>query len=99
MSSTDLTTVTIPGLRAGTWTIDPSHSVVGFSVRHVMVSKVRGTFTEFEGSFDIGENVLDSSVNASVALASIDTRDRQRDEHLRSIDFFDVDKHQTMTYR
>ena len=89
----------VPGLITGTWTIDPSHSVVGFSVRHLMVSKVRGTFTEFEGALEIGENVLDSSVHATVAMASIDTRDRQRDTHLRSIDFFEVDKHQTMTYR
>src|SRR4051794_14852391 len=98
-TSNAVSTVTIPGLTAGTWTIDPSHSVVGFSVRHLMVSKVRGTFTEFEGSLEIGENVLDSAVNATITMSSIDTRDRQRDEHLRSIDFFDVDKHATMTYR
>ena len=100
MSTSDVVTiVTIPGLTAGTWSIDPSHTVVGFSVRHLMVSKVRGTFTEFEGSLEVGEDVLDSSVSATVSMASIDTRDRQRDEHLRSIDFFEVEKYPTMTYR
>ena len=100
MSTTNaIATVTIPGLTAGTWTIDPSHSVVGFSVRHLMVSKVRGTFTEFEGAIEIGENGLDSSVHATVAMASIDTRDRQRDEHLRSHDFFETATYPTMSYR
>src|SRR3954452_9711525 len=93
------TITTLPGLQTGTWNIDPSHSTVGFSVRHLMVSKVRGTFTEFEGELEIGENVLDSSVNATVSVASIDTRDATRDDHLRSVDFFETDSYPTMTYR
>jgi polyisoprenoid-binding protein YceI len=63
----------IPGYEAATWTIDPVHSEVGFSVRHMMVSKVRGKFTEFSGEFVIGADPLDSSVTASIDLRSIDT--------------------------
>ena len=92
-------TATIPGLTAGTWVIDKSHSTVGFTVRHLMVSKVRGIFSEFEGSLDIGENVLDSSVTATVDMSSVDTRDATRDAHLRSVDFFETDKFPTMSFR
>src|SRR3954447_13735107 len=97
--TTARSTATLPAIAPGTWAIDPSHSTVGFSVRHLMVSKVRGTFTEFEGALEIGENVLDSSVNATVSVASIDTRDATRDAHLRSVDFFETDSYPTMTYR
>jgi polyisoprenoid-binding protein YceI len=97
--TTTRSTATLPAIAPGTWAIDPSHSTVGFSVRHLMVSKVRGTFTEFEGALEIGENVLDSSVNATVSVASIDTRDATRDAHLRSVDFFETDSYPTMTYR
>jgi polyisoprenoid-binding protein YceI len=89
----------IPGYVAGTWTIDPSHSEVGFAVRHLMVSKVRGKFTSFEGHIVTGEDPLASSVTASVDLASIDTGTEQRDEHIRSADFFEVEANRTMTYR
>jgi len=89
----------VPGLVAGTWTIDPSHSEVSFSVRHLMVSKVRGTFTTFQGAITVGENPLDSSVEVSIDLNSIDTRDVNRDTHLRSADFFETEKFPTMTYR
>jgi len=89
----------IPGLVVGTWTIDPSHSEVSFSVRHLMVSKVRGTFTTFEGAITVGENPLDSAVEVSIDLNSIDTRDVNRDTHLRSADFFEVEKFPTMNYR
>jgi polyisoprenoid-binding protein YceI len=89
----------VPGLTTGTWTIDPTHSDVSFTVRHLMVSKVRGHFTKFEGAFDIADNVLDSSVTAEIDLTSIDTRDPNRDEHLRSADFFEVAQYPTMTYR
>jgi polyisoprenoid-binding protein YceI len=98
MSSTTQTT-SIPGYVAGTWTIDPVHSEVGFTVRHMMVSKVRGRFTSFEGQFVTGENPLDSSVTATVDLSSIDTGNPDRDNHIRSADFFDTDHHQAMTYR
>jgi polyisoprenoid-binding protein YceI len=92
-------TATIPGYAAGTWTIDPVHSEVGFLVRHMMVSKVRGKFTKFEGEIVTAENPLDSSVTATVDLSSIDTGNPDRDNHLRSADFFEVEKHPTMTYR
>ena len=88
-----------PQIPAGTWTIDPSHSEVGFSVRHLMVSKVKGTFEKFSGTLTIGENPLDSTVTAEVDLNSINTRDEQRDGHLRSADFFEVESHPTMTFR
>jgi polyisoprenoid-binding protein YceI len=89
----------IPGYLAGTWTIDPSHSDVSFTVRHMMVSKVRGQFTEFEGTIVTGENVAESSVRASIDLNSIHTRNEQRDNHIRSADFFDVGQYPTMSYQ
>jgi polyisoprenoid-binding protein YceI len=90
---------TIPGYLAGTWAIDPVHSDVGFTVRHMMVSKVRGRFGRFEGQLVTGEDRLDSSVTASIDLTSIDTNNPQRDAHIRSADFFDVENYPTMTYR
>jgi polyisoprenoid-binding protein YceI len=90
--------VTIPGYRTGTWQIDPVHTEVSFSVRHMMVSKVRGYFTEFEGTIVTAENPTDSSVTASITLNSIDTRNEQRDNHIRSADFFEVATYPTMTF-
>jgi polyisoprenoid-binding protein YceI len=90
---------TIPGYVAGTWTIDPLHSEVGFSVRHMMVSKVRGKFSKFSGELVTAENPLASSVTAEIDLSSIDTGAEQRDGHLRSPDFFDTENHPVMTYR
>jgi len=92
-------TETIPGYVTGTWTIDPLHSEVGFSVRHMMVSKVRGKFTKFSGELVTGESPLASSVTADIDLASIDTGAEQRDGHLRSPDFFDTENHPAMSYR
>ena len=90
--------MTTPEIPAGTWTIDPSHSEVGFTVRHLAVSKVRGLFETFEGSITIAENPLESSVTAEIDLSSINTRDAQRDGHLKSGDFFDVETHPKMTF-
>ena len=90
---------TIPGYRSGTWQIDAVHSDVSFSVRHMMVSKVRGNFNDFEGTIVTAEVPTDSSVTATIKLDSIDTRNEQRDNHVRSANFFDVEKHPTMTYR
>jgi polyisoprenoid-binding protein YceI len=84
---------------AGTFTLDPSHTHVGFSVRHMMVSKVRGRFAAFTGTVVIAEDPTASTVEVDVELASIDTRDEGRDQHLRSADFFDAEAHPTMTYR
>lgn len=83
----------------GTWEIDPSHSQVGFSVRHLGLSKVRGRFSRFTGTVHIAEEPTASSVEATIDLASIDTNDEGRDTHLRSADFFDVDRHPEMTFR
>jgi polyisoprenoid-binding protein YceI len=91
--------VTIPGYKTGTWSIDAVHSEIGFSVRHMMVSKVRGKFKTFSGKLVTGESPLDSSVTAEIDLASIDTGAEQRDDHIRSADFFEVETHPTMTYR
>jgi polyisoprenoid-binding protein YceI len=92
-------TTTIPGYVAGTWTIDPVHSEVGFSVRHMMVSKVRGKFTDFSGEIVTAENPTGSSVNAEIKLGSLDTGNTDRDAHVRSSDFFDAENHPTFTYR
>ncbi|HEY6377969.1 MAG TPA: YceI family protein [Candidatus Dormibacteraeota bacterium] len=88
-----------PVLAPGTWTIDASHSEVSFSVRHLMVSKVRGTFRSFSGTFTTAQDPALASVEASIDVASVDTRDERRDGHLRSADFFDVENHPVMTYR
>ncbi len=96
---TSSTAVQIPGYLAGTWDIDASHSTVGFSVRHMMVSKVRGYFREFSGELVTAENPEHSSVTATIELSSIDTRQEQRDAHIRSADFFDVENNPQMTFR
>mgnify|MGYP003547713890 CR=1 FL=1 len=86
-----------PSIPAGAWTLDPTHSRIGFSVRHLMVSKVRGSFGEFTAEVTIGENPLDSTLSAVVQMASIDTGNGDRDGHLRTNDFFDIENHPTMT--
>jgi polyisoprenoid-binding protein YceI len=96
---TEVTTATIPGYVAGTWTIDPVHSEVGFAVRHMMVSKVRGRFTEFSGEIVTGADPVNSSVTAEISLESINTGNEQRDGHIKSADFFEVETYPTMTYR
>jgi polyisoprenoid-binding protein YceI len=97
--STASTQSIAPSLTPGTWNIDPSHSEVSFTIRHLMVSKVRGSFTGFTGSITVGEDPLSSSVEATIDLTTIDTRDENRDTHLRSADFFDTEKNKTMTYK
>ena len=89
----------IPGYLAGKWTIDPVHSYVGFTVRHMMVSKVRGHFTEFSGEVITAAEPLQSSVTATIDLRSVDTSNGQRDDHIRSADFFEVETHPHMNYR
>jgi polyisoprenoid-binding protein YceI len=99
ITMTSSTTVQIAGYVVGTWDIDASHSTVGFSVRHMMVSKVRGYFREFSGEIVTAEDPAQSSVTATVNMDSIDTRQEQRDAHIRSADFFDVGNHTEMTFR
>ncbi|MFF3375357.1 YceI family protein [Streptomyces sp. NPDC002680] len=86
------------GYRAGTWNIDPVHSDVSFTVRHLGVSKVRGTFGAFEGVIVTAEDPLKCSVTATIRTASIDTRNNDRDEHVRGDDFLSVTDHPTMTF-
>ncbi|MGY1640138.1 YceI family protein [Geodermatophilus sp. SYSU D00703] len=93
------TATQIPGYVVGTWDIDPTHSTVGFSVRHMMVSKVRGYFRDFSGEIVTAEDPAQSSVTARIDMDSIDTRQEQRDAHIRSADFFDVGNHTEMTFR
>lgn len=84
------------GLTDGTWAIDASHSEVGFQVRHLMVSKVRGSFASFSGSITVnGDN---AAVSVEIDPASINTRDENRDNHVRSGDFFDVENHPKWTF-
>ena len=83
----------------GTWDIDVSHSEVAFVIRHLMVSKVRGTFNDFSGSFVVGDSLATTSVQADIALGSIDTNSPDRDGHVRSADFFDVENFPSMSYR
>jgi polyisoprenoid-binding protein YceI len=95
-------TRTVEGIEVpapGTFELDPTHSHVGFSVRHMMVSRVRGRFTSFSGHVTVADDPVMSSVEVTIDVASIDTRDETRDGHLRSPDFFDAEKYDTITYR
>ncbi|MDT0301130.1 YceI family protein [Streptomonospora wellingtoniae] len=85
-------------LRPGTWRIDRAHSVVGFSVRHMMISRVRGRFEMFDAELTVPEDPLQSSVRATVDAASIDTDDAQRDARVRSADFLDTAMHPQWTF-
>ena len=98
MSTATDHTLDVPGYRAGTWVLDPSHSEVQFSVRHMMISKVRGTFGMKSATLIAPENPLDARVTASVDVTSLDTKDEGRDQHLRSADFFDVETYPTMEF-
>ena len=81
----------------GTWKLDPTHTEIGFTVRHIM-SKVRGKFETFEGTLVTADPITDSTVEVTVDLASIDTGTPDRDNHLRSGDFFSVEEHPKMTF-
>jgi polyisoprenoid-binding protein YceI len=91
-------TTTATAITTGTWAIDPTHTEIGFTVRHLM-SKVRGKFETFEGTVVTGDDVTNSRVDVSVDLSSINTGTVDRDNHLRSSDFFEVETHPTMTFR
>jgi polyisoprenoid-binding protein YceI len=84
---------------AGTFTVDPVHTSIGFIARHLMVAKVRGHFTDFTGSIAIADDPVLSAAEATILTASIDTSGAQRDAHLRSPDFFDSDRYPAMTFR
>jgi polyisoprenoid-binding protein YceI len=83
----------------GTYTLDPTHTRIGFVARHAMVTKVRGSFNEFEGTATVdGDNPANSSVRVTIDAASIDTRNAQRDGHLRSNDFLAMDEYPQITF-
>lgn len=86
-------------LTAGLWTIDPHHTEVGFAVRHLGLAKVRGRFDDVSGSVEISDDVTATRVEAVIGLGSVSTGNADRDGHLRSGDFFDVDTNPTMTFR
>ena len=83
----------------GTYRLDKGHTTVEFVGRHLMITKVRGRFTEFDGQIVIGEDPADSSVEVTIDTASVDTSDEKRDGHLRGEDFLDVEKYPTITFR
>ncbi|MFA5606738.1 MAG: YceI family protein [Leucobacter sp.] len=93
-----ITAAQIPGYRVGTWKVDPAHTEVGFSVRHLAISKVKGKFEEFDATFITAENPLDSSVTASAEVASINTNEKNRDGHLRTGDFFAAEEFPQLTF-
>jgi len=95
-----LFTLALPTITAAsTWTIDPEHSYVGFKVRHLMVSNVKGNFTTFNGTVDLDDkDVAKSKVAVNIDTNSIDTNVQKRDEHLRSVEFLDVAKYPAMTF-
>jgi polyisoprenoid-binding protein YceI len=87
----------LPG--PGDWQLDPAHTAVEFVARHLMVTKVRGRFHHVDGSIHVAENPADSWVEVKIDAASVETGDGQRDEHLRSPDFFDVERYPEITFR
>jgi polyisoprenoid-binding protein YceI len=90
-------TITAPEIAAGTWRVDPDHSEITFSVRHLMTT-VRGVFTEFSGRIDIADDAFASTARGEVVIASIDTRNAERDELVRSSQILDAAHHPTMTF-
>jgi polyisoprenoid-binding protein YceI len=82
----------------GVWRIDPAHSKVGFAVKHMGVATVRGEFGQFDGSLEVGTDLASSKATGSVQAASVDTNQEPRDNHLRSADFFEVDKFPELTF-
>jgi polyisoprenoid-binding protein YceI len=91
-------TTQIPGYVVGTWDIDQVHSDVSFSVRHMMVSKVKGRIARFGGTIVTGERFEDSTVSATLDASSIDTNNEQRDGHIKSADFFETEKYPEWTF-
>jgi polyisoprenoid-binding protein YceI len=89
------TTTTIP---TGTWAADTAHSTLGFSVKHLGIATVRGSFDEFEGKLELGDDLSTAKVSGSAKVASINTSEPQRDAHLKSADFFDAEAYPELTF-
>ena len=101
MADQTITTRTVNGVvypAVGTYAIDNSHTRLGFAVRHMAVSKVRGEFTDFSGVIEIAEDPADSKVSVTIQAKSVGTKDENRDNHLRTNDFFDVENHPVWTF-
>ena len=96
--SIDTSTTALP-LAAGEYELDPKHSSVHFQVRHLGLSNVRGTFKRFDASLSVGGDLEHVGVTATIDMASVDTNQPDRDEHLRSTDFFNADEHSEMGFR
>ncbi len=98
---TEVTSRTVDGVEypaVGTYVLDTMHTTLGFTVRHMAVSKVRGSFDTFEGTLELAEKPEDSKVSVTIQAGSVNTRDENRDNHLRTNDFFDVENHPTWTF-
>ena len=93
-----MTTITSAPSIVSTWTLDPAHTQVGFEVKYMMFAKVRGRFTDLEGTLTIGPSDEESTASVVLRAASIDTGQAQRDEHLRSPDFFDFERFPQLTF-
>lgn len=89
---------TVTSVPTGTWNVDPAHSVVQFSVKHMGIATVKGQFNEFAGSLTIGEDGT-ATASGTVQVASVDTREADRDAHLKSPDFFDAETHEQIVFR
>lgn len=95
-----MTTMTAPQVSTSTWNLDSAHSVAEFKVKHMMISNVKGNFSKISGTLTLDEaDVANSRVDAIIDAASIETRDAQRDTHLKSPDFFDVEKFPTLAFK
>lgn len=88
----------LSAIPTGTWNVDPAHSSVEFRVKHLGIATVRGRFREFEGRLEVGETIESTRAHGTIRTASIDTGEAKRDDHLRSPDFFDADKHPEITF-
>jgi polyisoprenoid-binding protein YceI len=91
-------TTAAPTLTTGTWSVDPAHSKVGFAVRHAGIATIRGEFTKFEGTLELSPDLSTAHAGGSVEVASVFTNEPQRDEHLRSPDFFDAEQYPEISF-
>ena len=92
------TATALQGLTTGTWAVDPAHSELGFVARHLMVTKVRGSFEDISGTVTVADDLADSKAEITIQTASITTRNADRDGHLKSGDFFDIENNPTITF-